>query len=137
MSITPGPWRVGHWQGSCHKSHAGREGHPGPGGADGCVYDYKFVEGNGGDYYMPGIAGPGAQQMVVTTCYDSLSIAWDDAKLIAAAPDMAAVLERIVRTAEDHVAKANFVAVHRQLIGEALTALLKSGYQASETGEQR
>lgn len=81
---------------------------------------------------MPGIAGPGSQQMVVTTNYDSLSISWDDAKLIAAAPDLAAVLERIVRTAEAHVAKANFVAVHRQLIGEALTALLKSGYQASE-----
>lgn len=132
MSITPGPWRIGSWQGRCHKTHSGREGHPGPGGADGCVYEQEFVEGTRGESYMPGIAGPGSQQMVVTTNYDSLSISWDDAKLIAAAPDLAAVLERIVRTAEAHVAKANFVAVHRQLIGEALTALLKSGYQASE-----
>jgi len=135
VSITPGPWRVGSWQGSCKKTHAGRDGHPGPGGTDGCVYEYKFVPVD--DYYMPGIAGPEPRQMVVETHYDSLSISRDDARLIAAAPVMAAVLERIVRTAEDHVAKANFVAVHRQLIGEALTALLKSGYQASETGEQR
>lgn len=132
--ITPGPWRVGHWSGSCHKTHEGRVGHPVPKGADGCVYDYVFSEGQSGDY-MPGIAGPVSQQMVVSTCYDSLSISWDDARLIAAAPDMAAVLEKIVRTAEAHVAKANFVAVHRQLIGEALTALLKSGYQLSEGDE--
>ena len=94
--ITPGPWRVGSWQGRCHKTHVGRDGHPGPGGVDGCVYDYDFVDGDGG-YYMPGIAGPNPQQMVVDTCYDSLSISWDDAKLIAVAPDMASALWDVVK----------------------------------------
>jgi hypothetical protein len=61
------------------------------------VYDFKLVEGNGGDYYMPGIAGPEAQQMVVTNSYDSLSISWDDAKFIALAPDMAAALWDVVK----------------------------------------
>jgi hypothetical protein len=97
MTTTPGPWRIGSWIGSCHKMHGGRVGHPGPGGEDGCVYDYKFVEAASSDYYMPGIAGPGSQQMVVDRHYDSLSISWDDAKLIAAAPDMAAALWDVVR----------------------------------------
>jgi hypothetical protein len=53
--------------------------------------------GASGVDYMPGIAGPESQQMVVTTCYDSLSISWDDAKLISFAPDMAAALWDVVK----------------------------------------
>jgi hypothetical protein len=135
MSITPGPWRVGSWQGSCSKKHPGRDGHPGPGGADGCVYDYKFVEASGGDY-MPGIAGP-AEKMVVDTCYDSLSIKWDDAKLIAAAPDLAAscyeflpILYRQLESININGADEGSVAFQmaKGRVDRMRDALAKSGY---------
>lgn len=97
FAYTPGPWRVGCWSGQCHKEHPGRSGHPGPGGADGCVYQHTFSPATPSDYYMPGIAGPESQQMVVETHYDSLSIRWPDAVLISAAPDMYEALKFVRR----------------------------------------
>jgi hypothetical protein len=87
--ITPGPWVVGYWSGSCNKVHPDRVGHPGPRGDDPCEYEYKLTNS---EDFMGGIAGPKPQQMVVGTCYDSLEISRDDARLIAAAPDMAQAL---------------------------------------------
>jgi len=97
FSYTPGPWRVGTWAGHCRKPHPTRDGlHPGPGGADGCEYEYSFQLGSPDDHYMPGIAGPQSKQMVVDTSYDSLCIRWPDAVLISAAPEMYEAL-RLVR----------------------------------------
>lgn len=100
--FTPGPWRVGSWSGQCHKIHGdGRSGHPGPGGVDGCVYDHTFRPSEPGDCYVAGIAGPEPQQMVVEVSCDSLSMRRNDARLIAAAPDMYAVLDELEGTFDE------------------------------------
>jgi hypothetical protein len=39
---TPGPWFAGYWSGSCHKPEHSGTRHPGPGGDNGCVYDYEL-----------------------------------------------------------------------------------------------
>lgn len=96
FAYTPGPWRVGRWSGQCYKTHA-KDTHLGPGGPDGCVYEYTFQGAEPSDYYMPGIAGPKSQQMIVETNYDSLSIRWPDAVLISAAPDMYEALKLVRR----------------------------------------
>jgi hypothetical protein len=84
--FTPGPWRVGAWSGRCHKpSHQGIS-HPGPRGADPCVYTPEFVEG------LYGIAAENGVHVVSVSC-DELVMTEDDAWLMAAAPDLLAALQ--------------------------------------------
>jgi hypothetical protein len=76
----------------CKKpSHAGIM-HPGPQGDDPCVYTLYLSDSKG-------IAGPNGE-MVVTTSYDELVISDDDARLIAAAPELLVALGNLLATLE-------------------------------------
>jgi hypothetical protein len=97
MSHTPGPWKAGYWSGQCHiPEHVAARHHPG--GKGGCVYDpifYPMEEDKYGGVSFVGIVNE-AGETVVGTEYDALKISMDDARLIAAAPDLVAALKALI-----------------------------------------
>ena len=87
-AFTPGPWRVGYRCGICRiPAHVKKGRHPGP---PGCVYVHEFWPGSVD--HVGGITSDVSTVDVVWTEYDELKIRPDDARLIAAAPDLYAAL---------------------------------------------
>lgn len=108
MSMTPGPWKRGSWGGRCYKQH--RHGTA----EDPCEYTREFRAPY--DETDNHIAGPDGK-MVVTTSYDRLCVSYDDARLIAAAPDL---LEALEAAFEMHVSQhPKWEAIARAAIAKA------------------